>query len=419
MPLRKKHVRRSLLALLLVGVLLPVAIVAALAWRIHSGAAGRALEADLAARLRCEAAVEGFRPASPDRAHIAAVDLVWTAGRDGRLRVRLDDVTAETNEFGVYVRAARGRVEASGPHAPAALQAVSHRLADVPDAPRLMAIVVDALDVDADLGPAVVRTRAKVLGLGGDGRRFTLSFYDPEALRQAPDPARLALEADGMPPPAVMLRLAAAGAGVFDGLRVDLKALPLGVLHAAVKGLPGKDAAAVRGTLDLAVRWGWADGDAAPATAIDAAAHGVAIEDWTAALPGGPVRATGEVTYRYGVSEGGRPEVVLGLRTDFGEIPAASLRRVAEVPAGLAMTGLPLPETVVFDALRLDVRATGGLARFEGPAAPPAGIPVLAFRVLGTDMPLVWADGRAFDAAAAWSALVGMLAPRADGPATP
>ncbi|MCX5654313.1 MAG: hypothetical protein NTY65_06670, partial [Planctomycetota bacterium] len=114
MHLRKKHVRWTLAAILLVAVLVPLAALAIYGIQISGDAFGRDLAARLEARLRAGAQVTGARPTGPSTAVADEVTLVWTAG-GGRLVLRLSGLKAESNVYGWYVRAARGRLTLEGP----------------------------------------------------------------------------------------------------------------------------------------------------------------------------------------------------------------------------------------------------------------------------------------------------------------
>ncbi|MBE3132062.1 MAG: hypothetical protein IMZ55_01200, partial [Acidobacteria bacterium] len=289
MTLRKKHLRRIVLALLVVGALVPVAGLVLYGLHVRGGAYSVALRTELESRLRCQAEVIGARPTGPSTAAADAVELTWTVGGSGRLTLRLAALTAESNAFGWYVTAAQGELLLEG-HGPAdVLAALNQRLVQAEHPSRLVALTVERLGVDAALPPLRVQADVRAVALASM-TTYALTFFDIGDFETARDaPTR---ETDLRP--LALLRLnSTSDKGVFDGLRLERKDVPLSTLRRALPGGDEKAGADARGTADLAIDWYWPETDAGAAV-VTVASKKMDLAEWTASLPGGPVTGTAD-----------------------------------------------------------------------------------------------------------------------------
>jgi hypothetical protein len=405
MPLRKKHVRRIVLALLAAGVLGPLAFLACYAAYMRGGAYGRAIEAGLASRLRCDATVRGARPTGVATAAADSADLVWTAG-EGRLALHLEGIRAERNSFGWYVTAADGSLSLTGPAPWDTLAALNQRLVQADGAAQLVAITANRLRVDLDLDTLKVETTARAVGLSNLGT-FTLSLLPPD---QGAARARPAMdEADSFRPVAILRLNPTSDRGVFDGLRVEAKDVPLSTVRRMLK----TGSAPARGTADVSIAWHWpeAKANAARATSIRAGAHKMDLAEWTRGIPGGPITGTAELAVTHAKERQGAPATEVVLTSGAGTLSDETLKWLTGPPAGLTAAGPISAKTITFDRLALRCRIVGDRGQFEGPRDADGTIPVLTCRLFGVDVPIVKAGPRTFDAAALWAALKPALAP--------
>ena len=411
MPLRKKHVRRIVIALLVVGVLGPLAALTAYAAWLRSGAYGRAVGAELASRLRCEAAVRGARPTGVGTAAADSVDLTWTVG-DGRLALHLGPIRAEHNSFGWYVTAGEGSITLAGPAPWDALGALNQRLVQTDAAPRLMAVTVNRLKLDLDLDPLKVQSTMRAVGLS-DLSTYQVSLLPPD--QEGGRARRTADEADALQPTAILRLDPTSGRGVFGGLRLEAKAAPLSTLRAMLKNAGAKAGPPVRGTADVAVDWRWPEArpkTAAPRTAsIEVKSHQLNLGEWTQGVPGGPIAAAAEIAVTCLGDRQGASHMEVLLTAGPGSLGDETVRWLAGLPAGIAAAG-PIPaKTVAFDRLALRCHVDGERAQFLGARDPDGTLPILTCRVMGVDVPILKASGRPVDAKALWSALAPALMP--------
>ena len=405
MPLRKKHVRRIVLALLAAGVLGPLVFLACYAAYTRGGAYGRAIEMELASRLRCEATVRGARPTGVATAAADSVDLVWTAG-EGRLALHLDGIRAERNSFGWYVTAADGSLSLTGPAPWDTLAALNQRLVQAGGAAQLVAITANRLKVDLDLDTLKVESTARAVGLSNLST-FTLSLFPPD---QGAARARAARdEADSFQPVAILRLNPSSDRGVFDGLRVEAKDVPLSTVRRMLR----TDSAPARGTADVSIAWHWpeAKANAAGTTSIRASAHKIDLAEWTQGIPGGPISGTAELAVTHARGRQGAPATAVVLTSGAGTLSDETLRWLAGLPAGLTAAGPISAKTIAFDRLALRCRIVGDRGQFEGPRDADGTIPILTCRMFGVDVPIVKAGTRTFDAAALWAVLKPVLVP--------
>jgi hypothetical protein len=408
MPLRKKHVRRIVLALLAAGVLGPLVFLACYAAYTRGGAYGRAIEEELASRLRCEATVRGARPTGVATAAADSVDLAWTAG-EGRLALHLDGIRAERNSFGWYVTAADGSLSLTGPAPWDTLAALNQRLVQADGAAQLVAITANRLKVDLDLDTLKVESTARAVGLSNLST-FTLSLFPPD---QGVARARPAMdEADSFQPVAILRLNPTSDRGVFDGLRVEAKDLPLGVVRRLLRA----GSAPARGTADVNIAWHWpeAKANAARTASIRASARKMDLAEWTKGIPGGPITGAAEVAVTHVKGRQGAPATEVILASGAGTLSDETLRWLTGLPAGLTAAGPISAKTIAFDRLALRCRIVGDRGQFEGPRDADGTIPILTCRLFGVDVPIVKASPRTFDAAALWAVLKPVLVPAGD-----
>jgi hypothetical protein len=401
MPLRKKHVRRILAGLLLAVVLVPLAALAIYGLRLRGGSYGREVAAELESRLRAAAQVTGARPTGPSTAVADEIVLVWTAA-GGRLVLRLSDLRAESNVYGWYVRAARGRLVLDSPDPMETLAALNQRLVQPVGQTRLVSLVVEQLDVRLRAGSRVLRTEVEVAALS-NMTAYTVTAYRPEAFK---GPCRNEpLTAS----PLVSLRLnPASERGLFEFVKADFKGLPLGGRPNADEGLPGADF--VAGTLDLDADWNAASPPPAAAR-VRAVFHNLDLAAWTGGAPGGPLTGAAALTLAYDrkMRSPGAGELLVSLEADGGRATPAFLEWAETLPAGLCAAKPPGSAAVVFDRLAVRCRIVGNRGWFEGPADLTGNVPLATSRLPGIGLPLVWASSEQFDAREVWLPLAKAL----------
>jgi len=402
MPLRKKHVRRIVFALLVVGILGPAAALVLYGLHVRGGAYGRAVEQTLVWRLRCDATVLGARPTGPSTAVADAVRLLWTTA-DGNLTLRLEDVRAESSAYGWYVTAARGNLSLAGTDPQAALAALNQRLVHVEHPSQLMAIKIERLGLALDLGFLNIERDARTLALS-NMTVFLVSLFDPQAPKRTTRSTLTEADLDLGLLATVRLN-PTSEKGVFDGLHAALKDVPLGSIRKAL--VHGSDTAddETRGTADVTVDWHWPDADADTA-AVTVTAHGLDLSQWTEALPGGPVTGMADLDVRYAKPRQGPPALTLHLKSDGGAINGETLAWLEGLRAGLhAPAGADQVKTARVDRLDTQFTLVGNRAWYAGERDEWGAIPILTVRLFGVDVPLLRAGARPFDASGLWPAL--------------
>ena len=383
MPLRKKHVRRVVAALLVAGVLGPIIILAVYGLAVRGSAYGRAVAAELESHLRCKADVTNARPTGPSTAAADALELTW-ATEHGTLALRLDDLSAESNVYGWYVRAARGRLVLAGAGPAETLAALNQRLVQPGGSTRLMSLAVERLELVFDAGGRRLRTEVRAAVLS-NMTEYAVSLFAPDA--KGPPGER----AETLPLASVRFS-PTSERGIFEGLKADVKCLALGGRR------PG-DATDVHATMDLAADWGRTDGRAT-APRVRLMLRGLALAPWTRATPGGPVVGTGDFAIGYTQPAQGAPEVDIFLDSGDGRMSAATLVWLADLPAGLRSAPLAGAGMIDFDRIALRCRASGGRGEFE-----TSGAPLVSARFLGVPVPLVWSSGKPFETRDVWPAV--------------
>lgn len=410
MPLRKKHIRRIVVALLAVGVLGPLVILAFYVAHLRSGAYGRALEEELASRLRCEARVAGARPTGVATAAADAVELTWTAG-EGRLTLRLEDLEADRKSDGWYVAAANGEVSLSGPTPLETLSALNQRLVQVNGTSPLAELSVGIVNIGLDLPPRRLQVCvAAIARAKGEG-------YDVEFL---PDPFRLSRFWRYPPEPDVrtigcLLLSPRSRNGVFAGLHAQVRTRgPLLLIREREEIADGSMSVTPMARVrELLIDWHWPQAEAQSET-FRVGLDQSDMARWTKSLPGGPITGTAEVAVTYAKGCQGSATMEVSLTSGAGTLSDETLRWLAGLPAGMAAAGPISAKTIAFDRLSLRCRIVGDRGQFEGPRDATGAIPLVTCRLFGVDVPILKAGARTFDAGALWAALKPALAPPAE-----
>jgi len=400
MALRKKHVRRTVFALLFLLVLGPLAALLLYGVWLRTGGMDARLERELASRLRCKALVRGAHPTGLQTAVADEVELVWQAG-EGRLLVVLEDLKAEAGASGWYVRAPRGSVTLSGPDPAATLAAVNQRLVQSEPAPPLVSLVVERLRADLDLGLARLSGETVAIALSNAGA-FRVSFLPVDTL-SAENVARLAGDTLVAPGWTVDLVLdAASDRGVFGGLKVDAKEVPAAEIRELLGHAQGEGGPAA-GTFDASVAWRWPEAQPDAAT-VTVQGDGLDLADWTASLPGGPLTGKAALRVAYRQSGDAAARVEWSLTSEQGGLVAAeTLSHIeASVPAVEGFGDL-LTGRIGYDRLSVHFR---GLTDGRGALAEgEESSPLITTTLFGEEVPILWATPEPFDGRAAWQRL--------------
>ncbi len=400
MPLRKRHVRRIVAAGLAVVVLGALGTLAIWGVWFRRGGYDRKLVALLESHLRCRATVAGARPTGLGAAEASEVTLAWEAA-GGRLALRLQDVEARAaEEPGRWTVAAReGGLTFCGPRPLETLAALNQRLVQ-PEGPlpvqslRVAALRL-ALETDRLAVTDLVQVEADANKKGFVAVRFMRRSAPGGKPSEAPD--------------AVLNLRPTSPEGIFNGFTADVGDFPARqvALAGTPRGRSGAENAA--GLIDVDVDWPAAG---RKAVSVELSARGLALADWTAAVPGGPVAGSAEliVIWRRPPAKPGELEVRLTARD--GRLSAETLRWLEGLPGGLCAAAASRKEPLDFEALEIDVYAAGGRARFLGKADLFGRIPLVEGRLFGRPVPLLWASPATFDAAALQRAVLDALAPR-------
>ena len=411
MPLRKKHVRRIVFAALVVGVVGPVLGLVLYGLHLRGGAYSVALKAELESCLRCQADVAGARPTGPATAAADSVRLVWTVGASGRLTLRLAGLAARSNTFGWYITAAEGELLLEGDSPADVLAALNQRLVQAEHPSRLVALTVERLGVDAALPPMRIQTDVRALALS-NMTTYAVAFYDA---REAEGPRDAPTRETDLRPLAALRLNPTSDKGVFEGLHLEMKGVPLATLRRALGDKAGAEA---RGTADLDVRWRWPE-TGADAAIVTASARKMELAEWTKTLPGGPITGTADLDVRFEQRGTGPPALEVRLDGAGGTLAGETLDWLGGLPAGLRRLGAASPKTVPFDRMTVHLLAVGDAARLDGPRDAAGTIPVLVARVAGADVPLLRAWPGPLPARRLWASLqpalgLGRAAPGAE-----
>jgi len=375
---------------------------------LGGGAYGRAIEAALAARLRCEAAVDGARPTGLETAAADGVTLSWTAA-GGRLTLDLRDVEAIRNPDGVSwtVQADEGQLTLVGDDPAATLSAINQRLVQVEAGLPVNYLYVQRLALALALPPLQVDAEAR-LALFPDGEGLDVRLFDPALLDRATDE----IDAEAFQPLA-RVRLAPGDAGgVFAGLRADLKDLPADAVRRAL-GL-GRSRGRARGTAAVTVDWPRPGPDAEGAT-VSATVRGLDLAAWTAAAPGGGVEGTADLSVQYRRRPSGECAVAVRLEGSGGTVAGETLRWLDGLGWPVGVPGAVPEGRVPMERLAVRLLGSDGRGQFAGEADSWGGIPLVTVRLLGRDVPVLRAASGPFDATGLWSALQEALRAETEG----
>jgi len=401
MPLRKKHVRWTLAAIL---VLLACAVALAMTLyglHLRTGYA-RGLKAELESRLRCAAEVTGLRPQGLSAAVADDITLTWAAA-GGRLVLRLSDLRAESNAYGWYVRAGRGQLALDGPAPLETLAALNQRLVQpVEGGTHLVSLGVERLDVRLDAGGRTLRTELQA-GALSNMTAYTVTLCRPQAGKR---PMRG--PGDEVPPPVCLRLNPASGRGLFESLKADIGGLPLG-RPATDAGKPAAEV--ITATLDLDADWNAAAPPAA-GNRVRAVFHDLDLAAWTRGVPGGPVTGAAALTLACVRPAAGPDEAEVCLESDGGRLSPATLQWLGTLPAGLtsaapagadpARQGDAAASPVEFNRAAVRCLIVDRRARFEGTTDSSGTLPLVTTRLIGMTVPLVQASVQPFDAREVW-----------------
>ncbi len=409
MALRKKHVRRIVFVLLFLLVLGPLAFLVLYGAWLGSGGMNAELERELASRLRCKAHVRGAQPTGLKTAVASHVELLWRAG-PGHLAIALEHLEAEANEFGWYVRAARGTVKIAGPDPAATLAAINQRLVqaetpqDAAPASPLVSLVVERLGADLDLGLARLSGEVAAVALS-DTKVFRVTFFPPLSADAVLSSTDTLLAPKWM---VTMLLDPASDRGVFGGLKADAKDVPAAEIRQLL-GEPEEEASRTAGTFDVSVRWHWPEGEADKAT-VAVRGRDLELADWTRNVPGGPITGKVQADIECAKAGHGPPRLACDLKGDGGGLVSAETLRWLEetLPSAHGYGGL-LTNSIGYERLAVNFRTTaeglGCLA--EGDDSPP----LLVTELSGEEVPILWATAEPFQGRGVLKKLLPALLP--------
>jgi len=394
MPLRKKHVRWTLAAILVLLVCAVALAMTLYGLHLRTGYA-RGLKAELESRLRCAAEVTGLRPQGLSAAAADEITLTWAAA-GGRLVLGLSNVKAESNAYGWYVRAGRGQLALEGPAPLETLAALNQRLVQTEEGgTHLVSLGVERLDVRLDAGGRVLRTELQAVALS-NMTAYTVTLCRSQAGKRPmrgpsdePQPARSL----------VCLRLSpASGRGLFESVKADIGGLPLG-RPATDAGKPAADV--ITATLDLDADWNAAAPPAA-GNRVRAVFHDLDLAAWTGGVPGGPVTGAAALMLACVRPAAGLDEAEVCLESDGGRLSPATLQWLGTLPAGLTSAAPAGADPVEFNRASVRCLIVGHRARFEGTTDSSGTLPLVTTRLMGMTVPLVQASVQPFDSREVW-----------------
>jgi len=399
MPLRKKHVRRTVLACLMAGVLGVAAALVVYGMTTRGAAYDRAIAAELESRLRCKATVTGARETGPGKAAADSVELEWRTG-EGLIFFCFEDLAATRNKLSGWnhLTARRGLLVISSTDLEKCLATWNQRLVQTS---------LEKTDWSLDCRDFTVAVRSDLAAVDKvKGRLLFLptcvTFFDTvsEAPVDSDISIVLAADIDPMCP-----------AGVLQHGRVLLKNRTLACLMPRFREKSGASESDETGGFEIEwQRKGWEppEGRAKPHNpdTIVVKADNVDIAAWTAWIPGGPVQ--GKASVHMGCSWHDRESPNnWGIRISaaHGEISRETLKWLEGLPAGLKAVAATPGESgkLRFDRLQVNCEVLDGRGSFRGSIEGPAGIPLVTARFFGFDVPILAASPKPFDAAAVWA----------------
>jgi len=405
MPLRKRHVRRS------VALGLGVLVLGGLGWLavwgvwLQGGGYDHDVAAALKARLRCRTVtVTGARPTGLDVAEATKVSLEWEAA-GGRLVFDLDGVSAQSGgESKAWdVAAATGTLRLEGPRPMETLAALNQRLVQDEGATALGHLRVGTLawTLEPDRLAASDYVTAEATA-EEDGRMVVRMRRRGDV---AVTPATRA--APGEKPEIVLSLRPTSPEGIFGGLTIDVRRFPASRI--VLKGAAAPPAQ-VKGLIGVSVDWPADPGEAA---FLELSARGLTLADWTSTIPGGPAAGTADldVLYRRPPNKPAEWEVLFNLRN--GRLTVDTLRWMEGLPGGLHAAAAQHTEAMKFGVLSGGLRSIGAAAHFTGKTDPFGHVVLTSGRLFGRLLPLVWAPTTPFDGAAFKDAILEPIAPAA------
>jgi len=392
MPLRKKHVRRALTVVLIVGVLGPLA--ALVVWGLWlRGGLDDALKTQLESRLRCKAKVRGATPAGLGAGTVSEIELTWEAG-GGKLVLLLHGVDAKAGEQveTCNVTAASGALDLTGPQPLETLAALNQRLVEADAKQPIAALNIDDLRIGLDMDRLIVTDRVKLEGSALRKGAFIVRLTRRTGPNGAPSESAEAT---------IQLNTASTE-GLFRSASADIHGFA--ARQIVLKGDIRNDRSERAGTLDP-VRLTWPSpgkgGKRSPCQ-FDFTAQGLALADWTGGLRGGPVTGAAEVGVAW-KKEWDKPATLdVSVASEDGRLEPDALQALAAFPGGIFGAGKLVKGPVAYGRAAWTVRATGTEARFLGDADLWGRIPLVEVRVFGYAVPILWASSAPFDASAAW-----------------
>jgi hypothetical protein len=405
MPLRKKHVRRIVAATVFVAVAVPLVALVVMALGLRGDAYSNAITAQLAARLHCDASVRGARPTGLSAAAADSLELSWQTP-SGPVTFQLDNITAVRGPAGWDVKADKGGLTLKVKDLREAMSVLNQRLVQPgKDGTPKITLTVSAFTVtiDSDLATAEEHGRLKI-DRGIDTP--IMARFDPTGPAGTnSEKVKLIVHLNPHSP-----------AGVLQVARVHVEHVPAGRFAACILGPDHpKDLA---GTVTVHATWacaGWEQPKqlaSDPTREVRLSAEGLDLAQWTAALPGGPIRAKDvALDLEYTEEIGRRPLTVVSLAGGSGDLSPETLRWLEGLPAGLKSRPSATDALdILFDRLEVRCHVQAGRGQFSGRLSRDGTIPILTDRSNANEPPVLGATGGTFDAAAFWSAISRSLA---------
>jgi hypothetical protein len=403
MTLRKKHIRRIVAASIFVVVAVPLAAMVLTALGLRGNAYGDAIAAQLAARLHCDAAIRGARPASPGEAAADSLELSWQTS-SGPVTFRLDGITATLEPAGWNVKARQGGLSLKVKDLREALSALNQRLVQPgKDRSPQVTLAVEAFTVTVDSDLATLEERGRLKIERGIDTPLMARFETPG---NVPEKIKMTVHMDPHSP-----------AGVFQVARAHLDHVPAGRFATCLLG--PEHPRELAGTVKIDVTWARSgraqpkQQESEPAREVLLSAEGLDLAQWTAALPGGPIRAKDvALALEYTEETPGRTRTTVSLVGGDGDLGPETLRWLEGLPAGLKARPASTDALhVMFDRLQVRCTVQSGRGQFSGSLGMDGTTPILADRAAAaSESPILGAAGGAFDASALWSAISRALA---------
>jgi hypothetical protein len=419
MTLRQKHVRWIAAGVVLAVVLAPLAVLTAYILSLRGDAYGSAIARELVTRLRCEATIRGARPAGPLSATADEADLVWRT-ETGQVAFHLEGISAaKDSSTGVWhVTAAEGRLDIQSQDLRETLGTWNQRLVQPAGlrpgeaglrpgeagTEELLTVKTDTFTVAVASDLLNCEEHGAMRFEKGPVPPLLLVHFYRQTEREAGKPGgmRVGIHLDPRSP-----------AGVFQVAQVRAGRLPMNMLAPCLVGSLHRTLTS--GAADVEATWsraGWTpEGSAANAPRhIRLTAGGIDLAEWTARLPGGPVRGTAALGLVYAQDEQGATSVTVDLTAGGGDVSPQTLQWLQGLGAGLRAADTASASRIAFDRLAFHGKSAGGRGQFVGKTNLQGFVPLITARVWGLEVPLLSTAGRTFDARAFWAAFRQALA---------